>query len=400
MKVLQINSVCGYGSTGNIVVDLYHALSEQGHECCVAYGRGNASGDVQAYRIGLDLEVYVHGTLSRITDKQGFYSTGATKRFVKWMKEYDPDVIHLHNLHGYFINVETLFDVLKQMDKPVVWTLHDCWAFTGHCSHFEYVGCDKWKTQCYRCPQKREYPASLLRDNSRKNYIRKRTSICALEKLTVITPSQWLKNMVGESFLQKYPSKVIHNGIDLKVFHPTYKNIKQQYGLQDKKIILGVASEWGQRKGLQDFMRLADLLDDLYHIVLIGHLNEKRIEKPNVTYISRTFDRTELAAWYTEADVFFNPTYEDTFPTVNLEAQACGTPVITYNTGGSPEGVIDTYGTVCAQGDLRTVVQYIQNEKCASIQSEIGMLSKEKMLQEYIELYQMMCVLNGAKKND
>ena len=165
MKVLQINSVCGYGSTGNIVVDLYHALKEQGHDCCVAYGRGSAPADVQSYRIGSDWDVYLHGALSRITDKQGFYSTRATKRFMKWMKEYDPDVIHLHNLHGYYIDIEILFDALKQMNKPVVWTLHDCWAFTGHCAHYTSAECYKWTIGCEHCPQKHCYPTSIFLNN-------------------------------------------------------------------------------------------------------------------------------------------------------------------------------------------------------------------------------------------
>ena len=390
MKVLQINSVCGYGSTGNIVVDLYRALKEQGHECCVAYGRGNAPEDVQSYRIGSDADVYVHGILSRITDKQGFYSTRATKRFVQWMKEYDPDVIHLHNLHGYYINIEILFGALNQMDKPVVWTLHDCWAFTGHCAYFEYAGCDKWKTSCQQCPQKKEYPTSLFFDNSKNNYIRKQKVICALDRMTIVTPSQWLKKLVEESILQKYPSEVIHNGIDLNIFHPTYKNLKEKYGLQDKKIILGVASEWGKRKGLQDFFELSDLLDNRYQIVLIGHINVTPPERNNITYISRTNDREELAAWYTEADVFFNPTYEDNYPTVNLEAQACGTPVITYDTGGSPEGLL-TDDCIVVQDVAHAwneLLKLKRNNK--KTLGENADSSKECMAQKYMMLYEML----------
>ena len=387
MKILQINSVCGYGSTGNIVVDLYRALRELGHDCYIAYGRGTAPKDVQSYRIGSDIDVYMHGFFSRITDKHALYSRRATKSFVSWMKEYDPDVIHLHNLHGYYINIEILFDALRQMDKPVVWTLHDCWAFTGHCSYFEYIGCDKWKTGCHCCPQKKEYPVSILLDNSKDNYVRKREAICALEHLTIVTPSEWLKNLVEESFLSKYPSVVIHNGIDLNVFCPIYKHLKEKYGLQDKKIILGVASVWGKRKGLQDFLKLSELLDDSYHIVLIGYVNEILPETHNITCISRTDDREELAGWYTEADIFFNPTYEDNYPTVNLEAQACGTLVITYDTGGSPEGVLESGGMIIAQGDLKAVVYNLDNAVQLSVQQDEDMLSKERMLKEYIRLY-------------
>lgn len=392
MKILQINSVCGYGSTGKIVTDLYYALKELGHDCYVAYGRGNAPEAVQAYRIGSDVDVYVHGILSRLTDKQGFYSSNATKRFVKWMKEYDPDVIHLHNLHGYYINIEILFDALKQMDKPVVWTLHDCWAFTGHCAHFEYIGCDKWRDKCYHCLQKRAYPASIIQDNSTSNYIRKKTAICALNDLTIVTPSKWLGNLVQESFLQKYRVKVIHNGIDLNVFHPVHKNLKDKYELQGKNIVLGVASEWTDSKGIQDFIQLSELLEKTYQIVLIGRINGHRIGKSNILYIDRTSDQEELAAWYTEADVFFNPTYEDTYPTVNLEAQACGTPIITYATGGSPEGIFDANGKVFGQGDLQSVAQYLNHRQFEKAEGRFETFSKEKMLREYEELFHVISV--------
>lgn len=394
MKILQINSVCGYGSTGNIVVDLYRVLKVQGHECCIAYGRGIAPADVQSYRIGSDIDVYMHGILSRLTDKHGFYSTRATKRLVQWMKEYDPDVVHLHNLHGYYINIEILFDALKQMDKPVVWTLHDCWAFTGHCAHFEYIGCNMWKKECSHCPQKREYPTSLFLDNSKNNYARKRKAIGALGDLTIVTPSQWLKNLVCESFLQKYPCEVIHNGIDLKIFCPTYKNLKEKYELQDKKIILGVASEWGKRKGLQDFLKLSDLLDDQYQIVLIGHISGMIPERNNITCISRTNDREELAAWYTEADVFLNPTYEDTYPTVNLESQACGTPVITYDTGGSPETLKEDANYVVPQGDIVGLKKLIQSNKFIKKPFTGSLLEKKldkkKMIEKLLLLYQQL----------
>lgn len=389
MRVLQINSVCGYGSTGNIVVDLYRELKAQGHECCIAYGRGTAPEDVETYRIGWNLDVYMHGIMSRLTDGHGFYSTHATRKFVAWMKQYDPDIIHLHNLHGYYINIEVLFNALQEMDKPVVWTLHDCWAFTGHCAHFDLCGCDKWKTHCEHCMQKKEYPASYVWDNSRGNYIRKKNAIGQIDKLEVVTPSDWLKKLVEQSFLKRYSVQVVKNGIDLSEFHPVYdKNIKQKYGLQGKKIILGVASEWSKRKGIQDFEKLADMIEDKYHIVLIGNITGKKIDKSNVTLIHRTENKAQLAAWYTEADVFFNPTYEDNYPTVNLEAQACGTPVITYNTGGSPEGIMSGGGYVIEQADLNAFIKQLKAmEKMKLITKGCEEMSKEKMLECYMKIY-------------
>lgn len=389
MRVLQINSVCGYGSTGNIVVDLYRELKAQGHECCIAYGRGTAPEDVETYRIGWNLDVYMHGIMSRLTDRHGFYSTHATRKFVAWMKQYDPDIIHLHNLHGYYINIEVLFNALQEMDKPVVWTLHDCWAFTGHCAHFDLCGCDKWKTHCEHCMQKKEYPASYVWDNSRGNYIRKKNAIGQIDKLEVVTPSDWLKKLVEQSFLKRYSVQVVKNGIDLSEFHPVYdKNMKQKYGLQGKKIILGVASEWSKRKGLQDFEKLADMIEDKYHIVLIGNITGKKIDKSNVTLIHRTENKAQLAAWYTEADVFFNPTYEDNYPTVNLEAQACGTPVITYNTGGSPEGIMSGGGYVIEQADLNAFIKQLKAmEKMKLVPKGCEEMSKEKMLECYMKIY-------------
>ena len=389
MRVLQINSVCGYGSTGNIVVDLYRELKAQGHECCIAYGRGTAPEDVETYRIGWNLDVYMHGIMSRLTDRHGFYSTHATRKFVAWMKQYDPDIIHLHNLHGYYINIEVLFNALQEMDKPVVWTLHDCWAFTGHCAHFDLCGCDKWKTHCEHCMQKKEYPASYVWDNSRGNYIRKKNAIGQIDKLEVVTPSDWLKKLVEQSFLKRYSVQVVKNGIDLSEFHPVYdKNMKQKYGLQGKKIILGVASEWNKRKGLQDFEKLADMIEDKYHIVLIGNITGKKIDKSNVTLIHRTENKAQLAVWYTEADVFFNPTYEDNYPTVNLEAQACGTPVITYNTGGSPEGIMSGGGYVIEQADLNAFIKQLKAmEKMKLVPKGCEEMSKEKMLECYMKIY-------------
>lgn len=338
MKVLQINSVCGYGSTGNIVVDLYRALKEQGHECCVAYGRGNAPEDVQSYRIGSDVDVYVHGIMSRVTDKHGFYSTRATKRFVQWMKEYDPDVIHLHNLHGYYINIEILFGALKQMDKPVVWTLHDCWAYTGHCAYYTSKDCHKWMTGCGHCTQKRCYPTSVLLDNSRYNFEKKKSIFGNCPNLTIVTPSQWLAGEVGKSFLSVYPRKVIYNGIDLDVFKPAQSDFRKMFHLEDKMIILGVANVWTERKGLYVFDDLAQRLDDTYKVVLVGITKKQRSQmNSRILCIDRTSSKEELAEIYTAADLFLNPSVEETMGLTTVEALACGTNVLVSNCTALPE---------------------------------------------------------------
>ena len=358
MKVLMINSVCGIRSTGRICTDIAETLKAQGHTCKIAYGRESVPQKYEKYavRIGADTGVKIHGALSRVFDTSGFHSRRATKKFIEWVKTYDPDVIHLHNIHGYYLHIGQLFKYLKTCGKKILWTLHDCWAFTGHCSHFDFVGCEKWKTGCYKCSQKKRYPASLLCDRSKKNYKLKKNWFTGIDNLTIITPSQWLADIVKQSFLGEYSVEVVRNGIDLNVFKPTESDFRVRYGLEDKKILLGVASTWEERKGLADFLKLAEMVDENYAIVLVG-LNEKQMQglPKNVIGITRTNSTKELAQIYTTADVFLNLTYEDNYPTVNLEAQACGTPVITYRTGGSvesdpPENVVD-------KGDLTAVLK-------------------------------------------
>ena len=342
MKVLQINSVCGIRSTGRICTDLAEVLEQSGHECKIAYGRETVPEKYQKYavRIGTDMDVKIHALQSRIFDNTGFGSKKATEKFIEWVKEYDPDVIHLHNIHGYYINIEVLFNYLAEADKPVIWTLHDCWTFTGHCAHYSYVKCEKWKKGCEKCPQKKEYPSSLILDSSKKNWERKKDLFTSVKNMTFVTPSRWLANQVEQSFLRKYPVKVIPNGLDLNVFKPTPSDFRNIHNLEGKKIILGVASAWGPRKGLDDFVELSKILGENSKIVLVGVTAKQKKELPkNILAIERTNSVKELAEIYTAADVLFNPTYEDTYPTVNLEAQACGTPVVSYRTGGSVESI-------------------------------------------------------------
>lgn len=342
MKVLMINSVCGIRSTGRICTDLAEVLEQQGHECKIAYGRETVPEKYQKYavRIGSDLGVKIHALQSRIFDNTGFGSKKDTERFIEWVKEYNPDVIHLHNLHGYYINIEVLFNYLADANKPVIWTLHDCWSFTGHCAYFSYVGCDKWRTGCNNCIQKKSYPASKFFDRSCKNWLEKKELFTKVKKMTLVTPSKWLAGLVKESYMGKYPVEVIPNGIDLNVFKPTPSDFREKNGLVGKKIILGVASVWDKRKGFDDFIELSKIIDDNTKIVLVGLSKTQLKNLPqNILGIERTNSTKELAEIYTAADVLFNPTYEDNYPTVNLEAQACGTPVVTYRTGGSVESV-------------------------------------------------------------
>ncbi|WP_349404110.1 glycosyltransferase [Clostridium perfringens] len=368
MKVLQINSVCGVGSTGRIATDLYKVLEEQGHECVIAYGRGTAPEGIKAIKIGTDFDNYMHVAKTRLFDKHGFGSTKATKEFIKKVKEYDPDVIHLHNIHGYYINIEILFDYLKKADKKIIWTLHDCWSFTGHCSHFDYIGCYKWKDGCDKCPQKKEYPNSILKDNSAWNYEKKKQLFTSLNNITIVTPSKWLAGLVKDSFLNRYSIKVINNGVDLEIFKPTKSNFREKHNLQDKTIVLGVASVWTKKKGLDYFIKLAKKLNDSFKVVMVGisEKQKKRLPK-NILAIPRTNNISELVEIYSSADIFLNPTLEDNFPTVNLEALACGVNILTFDTGGCKETIGNNDDCLVKNYDLYNLIYIINNIKLNNI---------------------------------
>ncbi len=385
MKILLINSVCGIRSTGRICTDIADVLSAQGHECKIAYGRETVPEKYKKYaiRIGADFDVKMHGIQSRLFDNHGFGSKRATEKFIKWVKVFDPDVIHLHNIHGYYINIEVLFRYLKDCGKKIIWTLHDCWAFTGHCTHFTAIKCVQWKVHCTRCVQKKQYPKSLYRDNSYWNFEKKKQLFISVPKLMIVTPSFWLSSLLKDSFLKDYPVEVIHNGIDLDVFKRTESELCERYGLEGKKIILGVASVWDERKGLNDFIKLSSMIDEVYQIVLIG-LSSIQITKlpQKIIGIKRTNSVTELAQWYSTADVYLNLTYEDNYPTVNLEAQACGTPVVTYRTGGSVESVIPN--NIIEVGDVESVKNILSKIECKMTDIDY---SAEAAIEKYIDVY-------------
>ena len=389
MKILMINSVCGIRSTGRICTDIAEELEKQGHDVKIAYGRETVPEKYQKYavRIGTDLDVKLHGIKTRLFDRHGFGSKRATKKFIKWVEEYDPDVIHLHNLHGYYINIKILFDYLKKANKKVVWTLHDCWAFTGHCTYFDYSKCEKWKLQCKKCPSKKDYPCSVALDSSCRNYGIKKKIFTGLYDMTIVTPSEWLKGLVQQSFISEYKVVCIHNGIDLNVFQSAQSNFKQTFNIENKKIVLAVSSIWERRKGLSDVIELAQLLPNEYQVVIVGVDEIQKEQLPaNIIGITRTNNAKELAEIYSAADVFVNLTYEDNYPTVNLEALACGTPVITYKTGGSVESV-DVHNQV-EQGDVAAVARKIVNGEYEKNINRNLYCSKEDFAKECVKIYE------------
>ena len=342
----HINTVPN-GSTGGIMMKEHRELLAAGEESFAFWGRGRAGEGDRELRFATDAEVRLDALRTRLDGKAGFHSKAATRRLLERLDEIKPNVVHLHNLHGYYVNIEMLFEWLAAHDCKVEWTLHDCWAFTGHCAHFAYVKCAQWKTHCAyfeeRCPQLGTYPKTYSKASCAWNFDQKRRlfNLVPAGRMKLIAPSQWLANLVGESFLSKYPVEVRHNTIDTSVFKPTPSDLRERYGIGDRFMILGVASPWTERKGLADFVRLAGELDsEKYAIVLVG-LSEKQVKElpAGIVGLTRTDSREELAGIYSTADVFFNPTVEDNYPTVNLEAEACGTPVVTYDTGGCRETV-------------------------------------------------------------
>ena len=388
MRVLYINTVFEKGSTGRIVKDLGTMVEENGGEYRAIYGRGYSE-DYHAIKLTNKIDAFFHALFSRITDRAGFYSKKSTEHMVKYIKKYNPDIIHLHNLHGYYINIEILFKYLKNEYKgKVIWTLHDCWAFTGHCVHYSWVKCNRWKTECFNCPEKKRYPKSLCQDNSKKNFLDKKNLLIGVPNLIIVTPSVWLANQVRESFLNKYRIEIINNGIDLDIFK--VKKEKTEKNNNEKKIILSVMDGFDERKGCYDLIKLSKILPSKYQIIIVG-INKKDKKKfpKNIKVIERTKNINKLVEYYNKATYFINLTYEDTFPTVNIEALACGTPVITYNSCGSIECLSDKSGAIVQKENIQELKEIILTDKFNfnDCQNRAKYFDKKVKYKEYMFLY-------------
>lgn len=366
----HINSV-PHGSTGGIMMKEHLALLDAGHDSFAFWGRGRTANTADEMKFCTDVEVRCDALLTRFDGKAGFHSHAATKRLLKRLDEIKPDVVHLHNLHGYYLNIEMLFEWLLVNECNVEWTLHDCWAFTGHCAYFTYADCSQWKSQCaslVQCPQLETYPKTISKKSCSWNYVQKRHlfNLLPVERMKLISPSQWLADLVAGSFLSKYPLEVRHNTINADVFKPSPSNVRERCGIGDRFMILGVASPWNDRKGLDDFIRLSIDLDSSSYVVVLVGLSSKQIRSMPAGLIGlpKTSSPEELAHLYSAANVFFNPTREDNYPTVNLEAEACGTPVVTYDVGGSPE-TISRSTSVCVSGyqDALSAIMGLNRER-------------------------------------
>lgn len=390
--LLQINVTSNWGSTGKIAEQIGCLAIEHGWDSYIAYGRMNNPSESKLIKVGSRFDVYEHYVENLLWDNEGLASRKSTKRFINTINAIQPDIVHLHNIHDHFINYKILLKYLASKNIPVVWTQHDQWVTTGHCM-YSIDGCDRWKIECFDCPLTRWFSC----DQSRRNFLLKKNLCAQITSLTIVPVSEWLAQNIRSSHLKERPIEVIHNGIDLNVFAPQMSDIKLRYNLdRDKKIVLGVAAVWDERKGLKDFYKLARLLSkEEYIIVIVGKLTETRheiIDGCQIIFIDRTQNSLELAELYSVADVFVNPTYQDNYPTTNLEAIACGTPVVTYNTGGSPESIDENTGVVLSQGDIdglkESVVKLSNgNYKEACLNKAQQEFDNKKCFQKYFDLY-------------
>lgn len=401
MIIAQINMLMN-GSTGTIMFETADYARKHGH---VVYTYSPYDYSTKYKKMpkppinhkyfGTYFERYLHVFLGRLVGCNGCLSYFGTKKLIKDLKKNKVDILHLHNLHNYCINIPLLFKYIKKQNIHTIWTLHDCWTFTGHCPHFDMIGCAKWKTGCFKCPQYREYPQSLI-DNSKYMYALKKVWFSKVKSLTFITPSVWLKNQVEQSFLKNYTIKTIENGIDLSIFKPTVSNFRKKYNIENKIIILGVAFDWNIKKGLDVFIKLSQRLNpDKFQIVLVG-TSKKQDEQlpPNIITINRTNNQIELAKIYTAADIFINPTREEVLGLVNIESLACGTPVITFNTGGSVECIDKSCGVVVDKDDFDTLLIQIHNISSNNTFDSKDCIRKAKdfdiniKLKQYLNLYE------------
>lgn len=400
-NLLQINTSVNFGSTGRIAEQLGTYIQNHNWNSYIAYGRRNNNSHSTVIKIGNAADIGFHLAMTRFFDRHGLASKKATVKFLKEIIKVKPDVIHLHNIHGYYINYPTLFEFLYAENLPVVWTLHDCWPFTGHCSYFSDIRCTKWQTHCEHCPKLNSYPASLYFDRSFKNFGQKRDLFKILPNITIVAVSKWLSEIIKNSFLGNAPLRIISNGVDLDTFTPKLNDsdIRNKFGIKRKHMLLGVASVWDRRKGYNDYIRLAGALNDDYDLVLVG-LTEKQMSSlpDNVKGIKRTEDLADLSALYSSADLILNLSNQETFGLTTVEGFACGTPGIVYNCTASPELITPETGLVVEEGNIHELLEaiekiifngkaYYRNNCRIKAEQKYG---KEGMLTEYLQLYNQL----------
>lgn len=397
MRVAFINSVSGFGSTGHIVYDLSRIPGVQGR---IYFGRKKNLTDADTYRITTLSGNFRHCVMTFLMDRQGFCNQKETEKMVENLKQFRPDLVHLHNLHGFYLNCPVLFRYLKESGVPVVWTMHDCWAFTGHCAHYDSVNCMQWKTGCTSsCPGALKYPFTFNKTQVPVMYERKKELFASLpaSQMTIAAPSSWLSSEIRQSFLSEYPVRVIHNGIRLNVFRPTTSQFRMEHHLESKNILLAVASSWDRFKGLEDLKKISSSLKENQTLIVVGLRKDQMwgFDSDHSILLERTESVQQLCDLYSSADLLLNLTYDDTFPTVNLEAQACGCPVLTYRTGGSPESITEQTGIIVDRGNLNRVISLVKSMDSGANEEERKACRRnalrfdhQNMLNSYRNLYE------------
>lgn len=386
MRILQINSVYGFASTGKIVADIHEKLLNDGYESYVIYSRKEPKNATfkNVTKIYSPIGVAMHAALALFFDKHGLYSKHSTRKIINRIDEINPDIIHLHVIHGFYLNYPMLFDYIKKTNRKIVWTLHDCWEYTGYCAYYDYNECFEWKNGCKNCKYRNEYPYRLL-SHSKQNFQIKKHCYEGVD-MTLVSPSKWLDGEVSQSMMSNFKHQVIHNDVKLDHFYFEESNLRETNRLTDKRVLLCVANVWTEQKGFSEIIKLSKLIDKDTRIVMIGVSKKQQKNLPvNIIGIQR-IDVNELRKWYSTADAFINCTLEDNYPTVNLEAKACGLPVISYRTGGSPEMldsndvVVDKYDISMILGNLKNVNRLEKN----SVNTMINMVSSYKQLYDNI----------------
>ena len=398
MRVYQVNTFCGTKSTGRITTAIASLVIEEGGESRIAYGVPPVARQWKeiAYQVGRPLERKIHGAIRKFLDGEGYGSKFATMKLIEDIEKFNPDIIHLHNIHGCYIHLKTLMRYLKRKQLPIVWTLHDCWTFTGHCAYFDMSCCEKWRNGCHHCPSQRSYPVNRGIDGSKRNYREKKKLFSDLENVTLVTPSEWLEKLIKQSYMKKHKTKVIVNGVDVNVFKGNIERVNySKYSLSEsKKLVLAIASDWDERKGLDYIIKAFEALRQTHNFVVIG-LSQSQVENlpKGMVGIQCTENVDELACWYSSADCLANPTLEDNMPMVNLESMACGTPVVVFDTGGCSEVVISNCGKVVKKRDTGAFIQAIEEvsgnkEKYRKFCLEQGLkYSEENTFKSYLDLY-------------
>lgn len=397
MVLLQINVDANNGSNGSIARDIGTIALEKGWDSYIAYGRKHIPCDSTLIRVGNGLDIKIHGLLTRLFDLHGLGSRITTKLFLKKIDKTRPDIVHLHNIHGYYINYQLLFKYLIKNNIPVVWTFHDCWPFTGHCGYFESYGCSRWKSKCHKCPAVHDYPTSWFFDRSKQAFKLKNRLFTSPQTMHIVTVSKWLKGLAEESFFSKYPIHVVYDGIDTESFKPRNSNLRQVYGLENKFILLSAAANWSNAKGWNDYLKLSNMLSNDCVIMLVGVTDKQRETLPsNIIGVPRQESKEKLAEFYSMADVLLNLSYQETFGMTTAEAMACGTPGISYDRTASPELISPDTGIIVEAGNMEQIINAIttiqKNGKSfysrACRQRVMENFDFKKVNQQYFEIYE------------